>query len=100
MPKETPRYSLYQQRARYNKFTHPPVIVGQTRRLNGIFNVLYEHINMEGEHLRKKIAPKGYVSEGPYRQYFYVFTLTEDGRTYYKTYFYIRDRRGRFVEIV
>jgi hypothetical protein len=95
------RYQLYQQRARYNKETHPPVVVGETRRLNGIFNVLYQHINDEGEHLRKKVDPKrGYVSEGPYRKYFYVFTLSENGRTYYKTYFYIRDRAGKFVEII
>ena len=103
MPKETFRYNLYQQRARYNKFTHPPMIVAGTRRLNGIFNVLNEHIIMESEHLRTKVSKnggKGYVTEGPYRKYFYVFLCSEhDIGVFYKSYFYIRDRRGKFVEI-
>jgi hypothetical protein len=97
------RYLLYQQRARYNKNNSPPTIVAKTRRLNGIRNVLDEHIRMESEHLRTKVTKNGgtgYVTEGPYRKYFYVFLCTENGSRYYKTYFYIRDNRDNFVEIV
>jgi len=95
-------FQLYQQRACYNPDTHPPVIVAQTRRLNGIYNELEQCINSESEHLRTKVKKnggQGWVTEGIVCRNYYVFLLSEKAKTYYITYLYIKDKEGNLVGI-